>query len=456
MNEIEVFLPTGPTDKKDVICVPNIEGRSAKTRWALLRAITRAGNLFRRSLKREEKDLLDSLGKEDPQVRQEHHCEARKELSHILDEHKESLQEKEVAYLRKLIASPSVSSELVERAKKSLHIDTACSNNHIETKERPYLDQHQNDASFRKEVWAISSQRTLEEHLSTEDNQNDEHTNDHMPEAKGMFSFIGRILGNGSNDDVTREEKVEDSDFMDDAPLNITVLGTSADDPACFPHVLTPPIMEEIRKNLPYAVANDNFWLKYSMRKHGSSLRAMINQTRNSSRSIVAIETMDGSVFGAFVSSPWIPRGQKYFGTGEAFLWRMEKSRFTPCDTPDEQYELESQIEVFNWTGENYNIQRLAQADAQLIIGGGGPDEGPAPDDSECGSGLVISPNLEDGFSNPCLTFKSPILPVSEGDTFQIANIEVWTMTPVDDVDQAENVELGRRFIFDHSNFVED
>ena len=29
-------------------------------------------------------------------------------------------------------------------------------------------------------------------------------------------------------------------------------------------------------------------------------------------------------------------------------------------------------------------------------------------------------------------------------------------MTPVDDVDQAENVELGRRFIFDHSNFVED
>jgi len=43
-----------------------------------------------------------------------------------------------------------------------------------------------------------------------------------------------------------------------------------------------------------------------------------------------------------------------------------------------------------------------------------------------------------------------------DGDgTFEIANLEVWTLTPVDSVEQAENLELGRRFIFDQTSFVE-
>mmetsp|Transcript_22217 Transcript_22217/g.46335 ORF Transcript_22217/g.46335 Transcript_22217/m.46335 type:complete len:167 (-) Transcript_22217:904-1404(-) len=165
---------------------------------------------------------------------------------------------------------------------------------------------------------------------------------------------------------------------------------------------------------------------------------------------------MEGDVFGAFVSSPWSPHGQNYFGSGEAFLWRLENSRYTPCQTPEEQFDLESDMKTFKWSGENRNVQRLEQQDSRLIIGGGGPEDGAPPaDESECGCGLVISSTLENGYSNPCLTFKSPSLPPSGTDMFDIANIEVWTFTPVDSVDQAEKVELGRRFIFDNSNFVE-
>jgi hypothetical protein len=39
---------------------------------------------------------------------------------------------------------------------------------------------------------------------------------------------------------------------------------------------------------------------------------------------------------------------------------------------------------------------------------------------------------------------------------FEIVNLEVWTLTPVDTIDQAEKVELGRQFVFDHGNFVMD
>jgi len=38
---------------------------------------------------------------------------------------------------------------------------------------------------------------------------------------------------------------------------------------------------------------------------------------------------------------------------------------------------------------------------------------------------------------------------------FEIANIEVWTLTPASDVEQAKRIEERRRFIFDNGNFLE-
>jgi hypothetical protein len=64
----------------------------------------------------------------------------------------------------------------------------------------------------------------------------------------------------GTTEELVKEEEEEES--TQDDPIDCTVLGTSADDQECHhPHVLTPPIMEQIRKHLPYVVSNERLLL---------------------------------------------------------------------------------------------------------------------------------------------------------------------------------------------------
>jgi hypothetical protein len=168
---------------------------------------------------------------------------------------------------------------------------------------------------------------------------------------------------------------------------------------------------------------------------------------------------MEGEVFGAFTSSPWRPHGHDYYGSGEAFVWRLAQSRATSCATVQDQILLERQIQVFPWSGENRNVQSLVNADdSPLILGGGGaePKTNSNNDDNNDNEGLAlaIDATLSKGTSDKCLTFHSPAL-VKSTDVFDIANIEVWTLTPVENVNQAEQLELSRQFVFDHGNFLE-
>jgi hypothetical protein len=78
--------------------------------------------------------------------------------------------------------------------------------------------------------------------------------------------------------------------------------------------------MDGLRVHLPFAVQQDNFWLKYSKVRDGASMRALLRKVRSSARTVIAIETMDGGVFGAFTSSPWRPNGRGFYGSCEAFL----------------------------------------------------------------------------------------------------------------------------------------
>lgn len=184
-------------------------------------------------------------------------------------------------------------------------------------------------------------------------------------------------------------------------------------------------------------------------------MRALLSRVRSSARTILAIETMSGDVIGAFVSSPWRPNPEGYYGSCEAFLWRLSKKRFSPCDSVEEQIELESKLDIFDWSAKNRNVQSVSSADGNLVIGGGGPDEDPSQGG---GSALTVNADISHGFSEVCLTFESPELPTAEGqkDMFEIANMEVWALTPVDNLEQAERLELGRQFVFDHGNFVLD
>jgi hypothetical protein len=419
MDEFEIFLnPDGhDSSLQDVVCLPPSSTRTAaQRRWHLMRNMALAQYKMRRltSLTDNEKHLLEALASKES-LPDSALCAARHSLRSSIHTKASAsnLTPAEVDFLHRLIETPQISADQLEKVQTVLLKDPlyASEIEHRDASNIPRHSEARRDAPFRTELW--------------------DHCYSGEPGSFYSYKFQG---------------ETQDSD----SPVIFTVLG--APDPCCQPHVLSPPIMDALRPHMPFAVQQDNYWLKYSMMRDGSSLRSLLHKCRGSARTIVAIETVDGRVIGSFTSSPWRPRGNDYYGSGEAFLWRTSKSRNVSCETAQEQALLERDVEFFEWSGENRYIQRLVNAQGDLILGGGEPDENPSQQQGY-GPGLILSSCLSRGFSHSCLTFNSPEL---AGDAFEIANLEVWTLTPVETLDQAEKVELGRQFVFDHGSFVMD
>jgi hypothetical protein len=235
--------------------------------------------------------------------------------------------------------------------------------------------------------------------------------------------------------------------------LPFRILGTSANDIACHPHVLSPPLMESLQNFLPPTISESNFWLKYSLVRDGASLSSVLRNIRGTRRTLIAIETVEGEVFGSFTSLPW-RRNWNYFGNGESFLWRMRRSR-SENDAQHsilDQAKLESELEVFYWSGKNNLVQYCTHE--MLAVGGGLLRDDSRDDNSDeqpdtGGFGLAIDSDLLRGTSSPCATFQSP--PLSKlhpnGSPFEILNMEVWTLTPCGSVAEAENLEMTALFL---------
>lgn len=60
--------------------------------------------------------------------------------------------------------------------------------------------------------------------------------------------------------------------------------------------------MEALHKHLPMGCAQDNFFLKYSLVRNGASLHALESLIVMSKNTFVAIETLEGDVFGCFMT----------------------------------------------------------------------------------------------------------------------------------------------------------
>jgi hypothetical protein len=195
-----------------------------------------------------------------------------------------------------------------------------------------------------------------------------------------------------------------------------------------------------------------------------------MQHARGAKYSVLAIETADGEVFGAFTAEPW-RKTWSYFGSGESFLWRMRNSRSTPCFSIIDQAQMESEIDVYPYTGVNQCIQLCTHN--KIAVGGGSiehsEDEEKRDDkddveeqginnvdsgeisikDHEWGFGLALQSDLLHGSSSPCVTFGSPSLSNthSDGSVFDIVNLELWTLTPCHNLMDAEKLELGRLFL---------
>ena len=278
--------------------------------------------------------------------------------------------------------------------------------------------------------------------------------------------------------EVIRDEYAEDFGFnvaVDDEsqllPYNdedesnkrgmFKILGTNAEDTRSLPHVLSPPLMDSLLNFVPDHLSYNNYWLKFSLIRDGASLDILKRYCRAATHTILAIETTNGQVFGAFSSAPW-RLSNRYFGTGEAFLWRMRHGRNTTVHSLFEQAQLESEIDVFPYNGSNDYIQ-LCTSD-KLALGGGNilkkghtavqedePFDAPAVflEDNVYGFGLALDKNLLHGTTSPSATFgNANLINNSEsGETFDVMNLEVWGFTSAQTEKDAEKSEMSMFFV---------
>ena len=91
--------------------------------------------------------------------------------------------------------------------------------------------------------------------------------------------------------------------------------------------------MESLSAFLPDKKAGQNFLMKYSLVRDGAHINTFLKYARGAEYSILALETVDGEVFGAFTGEAW-RKNWNYFGASngiESFLWRMRRTRMEKC-----------------------------------------------------------------------------------------------------------------------------
>jgi hypothetical protein len=192
--------------------------------------------------------------------------------------------------------------------------------------------------------------------------------------------------------------------------------------------------------------------------RDGANLETLTHYVRASQFTIIAIETDRGEVFGSFTSTPW-RNNFGFFGGPPAFVWKMRSSRQTKCTSLFEQARLESQIDVYPYSGK-LNLVQVCRHSLLAVGGDDMKDESLARltpalaakgriSAHRHGFAFALEEDLLKGTTSPCSTFQSPALcGSSESSTvFFTSGVEVWTLTPSRDVSSAEKMELAQFFI---------
>ena len=433
--------PIVATQKEDSSCKhPVIKKKqtSATSKWSTLKKVVQSKHSIN-SMNAQEQAFLERLNTEkSSRVSNQSFADivkaaiARDKLRKDIQERLSKLTTKEVQFLRDIVEDEDVTKDQLEKADHVLRTDPLYRLPHEEldvcedTGVGTFKDSTHYDVSIEVDQYEI------ETIISAPGIDNKEHTPSSTRPSLQPSKYSYKSW-----------------ELMKDLTLEYPIIGVS-DEIKDTSRVLSPAMIDSLRNFLPFGTAEDNFWLKYSMSRDGASLDAMYHSIRQSPKTLLTIETFTGEVFGAFVSSPW--RTQRgFYGSCEAFLWKLKESRFTTTESVEEQVKLEGNIEIFQWSQENRNIQMSNRK--KIAIGGGYPDESNHDEDRDkWGLGIALDDTLNQGTSSPCVTFLSPNLApgCSKDDVFQVANLEVWAFTPCQNEKEAEQLELGRMFVLSH------
>ena len=239
----------------------------AKRRWLLLKNLAVATRR-RTSLTSKEEDFLERISKQNTTSSSSTNEKRESFLGSLSC--KTKLTNAEHDFLNALLESDHVTEEQMENVKKVLQKDPIFQYDPATKEEKSIGKQEppQRSASFREEVWTkYESLRHVDEVVKE---QNKTPLQSQPSLASG--GLLPKIFGRGKKekpDDVVEE----DPNTGETAPeVRYSILGASGKDPDCQPHVLSPPMMDALRKFMPFAVSEDNFWLKYSMTRDVSVL----------------------------------------------------------------------------------------------------------------------------------------------------------------------------------------
>ena len=299
---------------------------------------------------------------------------------------------------------------------------------------------------------------------------------------------------------VEVDEEGHPTTQMNSTSTPFKILGTSADDVSCQPMVLSPPLMEGLLLFMPESLHEYHYWLKYSMVRDGPGLMKMLRQCRGSQHTILAIESKSGHVFGSFTSQPWrsttsgggsggdsdgdakIDNHRYYYGSKESFVWRMRQSRFESCKSVVEQILMESKMDIFPFTSQNDKVQSCTTCGIALGFGEVQEEQTTTKkqlkhhnDDNDnnnhvagtmksskhnnskknnisnkhYGHAIQLDKSMTCGSTSSSETFGSPCLieRESRGKIFEIANVELWALTPHEKIKEANHAEMELLFL---------
>lgn len=161
--------------------------------------------------------------------------------------------------------------------------------------------------------------------------------------------------------------------------------------------LLTPRILIQLSRRLPYELRPKSWALAYSPHAHGSHLGTMYHNCKGRGANLMIIQDTRGAIFGVFAAQPYSPEHKSYYGQGTCFVFHVD---------PDDE-----DVQTWAWSEKN----RFLVSASLSHIGVGGGDGGFA---------LYLDAQLAKGSSNPSATFSNPVLASEE--TFKVHLLELW------------------------------
>lgn len=76
--------------------------------------------------------------------------------------------------------------------------------------------------------------------------------------------------------------------------------------------------------HIPYVFKTGNWNLIYQNHRDGSSINTLLTNVENRSPLIIVVKDLEGMVFGAYLSDYLRPTLNKFYGSGETFVFTFK------------------------------------------------------------------------------------------------------------------------------------